>query len=304
MIHLFVMYYKSIDRQKEIDFCLNYNINNKSIDFIYIITNENIYNIINNKCIIINDDNITFNKMFNIIINQNIINNDIIIFCNSDIIIDEKSILLTYKYLKNNTCYALSRYNLLKNINYTSYKDMLLNCKPHTSSHAQDTWIFNDLTLIKNNINNKFNYHFGTKYCDNVLAYELNNIGYNVENPSLSIYTFHYHLIRKPYSKPPVDKSNGFKYVDRIKLINYNDKFNGIQIKSNDENKLRIILDYINNSNYSGYLCVYTKNDLIHKLCEKSEIDVFNYKKNELILFNDSDYKTFINKNWYVQYIK
>lgn len=100
--------------------------------------------------------------------------NDINVFCNSDIYFKE---IETLKAIKAHECYALTRWD------YKGGKLHFLN-----RVDSQDAWIFKG--TVKDI---KANFTSGLWGCDNRLLYEIEQAGYNVLNPSLSIITVHLH---------------------------------------------------------------------------------------------------------------
>lgn len=159
-IRLFYNYYKDKDhkRRKEIDFCLEKNINNPLFDII----------------ILESETNPTFNFYIEKI-NKLSKENDINIICNSDIFFDKTIELI--KNIKEKDFYALSRYDWDNNLATFS-----------NQSNSQDVWIFKGRA---ENINADF--QLGKPGCDNRIAFEFKKAGYNVTNPSKSIKTYHVH---------------------------------------------------------------------------------------------------------------
>lgn len=186
-INYFVNYYVDKDhiRQKEIDKCLENNINNIYINNIYIIgTKQDIPNlqreILDNRIhFIINDDRPTFNYFFKMV-NKFTKGNDINIMANSDIYFDHSIKYLPNYFNNDNVCLALSRWDILPNSEVKHY-DVY---------YSQDTWVFKG-KIKSGNIGN---YYLGTLACDNKIVRELLNIGYFVKNPSKTIRTYHLHL--------------------------------------------------------------------------------------------------------------
>lgn len=176
MTNLFYNYYKSenIDRQKELDFCLQKNINNNLINKIYIFSSKKVENV-SNKCQIINFERPTFLDLFKFI-NTVTNNDDINIIINSDIYLDE-----TLNLIKNinNKILCLTRYDVLSNNKIQFFN----------STCSQDTWIFKG--KIKEI--NEANFTQGIAGCDNVIAHLFEKHGYEVINPSLTIKTYHLH---------------------------------------------------------------------------------------------------------------
>lgn len=106
MVNLFFNYYKSKDRQHEIDKCLE--MNRKVFDNVIIFS-----------------ERLTFYEMFNL---SKKYPNDINVFCNSDIYFIDTEILKT---IKPNQCYALTRWNKTpEGIKFFNRVD------------SQDAWIF------------------------------------------------------------------------------------------------------------------------------------------------------------------
>lgn len=161
MINLFYNYYKTTNekRQKEIDFCLNKNLSNKNLNVIIIESQEAL----------------TYNYFFNQI-NKITDSEDINIISNSDIFLDDS--ILHCNDIKNNECYALCRweYKSQSIITFANRVD------------SQDVWIFRGRV---NNINGDFT--LGKPGCDNRIAYEIKQAGYNIKNPSKTIKTYHVH---------------------------------------------------------------------------------------------------------------
>jgi len=85
-----------------------------------------------------------------------------------------------HRLRRGRTCFALTRYDY--HLNRGS--------NLHDVPDSQDTWIFNGKELL-GNINADFS--MGVRGCDNRLAHELMQAGFEVLNPSKSICTFHLH---------------------------------------------------------------------------------------------------------------
>lgn len=161
MIRLLYNYYedKNPVRKKEIDFCLQKNLENPHLNVIVFETDSK------------PEYNFFFSK-----INELTGPDDINIICNSDIFFDD-SILLT-QHLQVHRAYALSRWD------YSNAQ----NAKLFDRADSQDTWI------VRGPIVNVIgNFTLGKKGCDNRIAYELKDAGYNPTNPARSIKTYHVH---------------------------------------------------------------------------------------------------------------
>lgn len=161
VIRLFYNYYEDADpiRKQEIDFCRDKNINNKLFEMVSVESQQKpTYE--------------TFFKKINEISGPD----DINIICNSDIFFDETIELAARMGPKD--VYVLSRWDW----------------KPDGSSthrairNSQDTWIVRGKV---ENVNGDI--ELGRAWCDNKIAYEFNQAGYKVTNPSKSIKTYHVH---------------------------------------------------------------------------------------------------------------
>lgn len=159
-INLFTSYYKDTNekRQTELDFCLNYNRNSMIFD----------------NVIVVEDKRPTFKDLFELTKQYP---NDINVITNSDIFFTES--IFQCKLLQPNQCFALSRWDYQQGgtIKHFDAKD------------AQDTWVFNGVANV-----NGGDFFMGIPGCDNRIAYEIKNSGYNISNPSKSIKSVHLHL--------------------------------------------------------------------------------------------------------------
>jgi hypothetical protein len=161
VIRLFYNYYedKHPTRKKEIDFCLQKNLDNPYI-----------------KTIIVEHANKPTYDYFFQKINDITEDNDINIICNSDIFFDE-TIKLT-ENIKHRELYSLLRWEYHPGAAPQFYE------RPD----SQDTWI------VRGKIENVFGgFTLGIRGCDNRIAYEFLKSGYIVNNPSKSIRSYHFH---------------------------------------------------------------------------------------------------------------
>lgn len=113
------------------------------------------------------------------------------IIANGDIFFDDRSQLQQVLEIPCGVCYALSRWELDGDGELFDRAD------------SQDVWIFRG----KINLLSGFaNFSMGTACCDNRLAWELEQSGYSVLNPSKTIKTWHLHqTAHRTYSDlPPV----------------------------------------------------------------------------------------------------
>lgn len=101
---------------------------------------------------------------------------DVFIFMNTDIFLYDLSQFV--KIGGENVAYAISRYDKING-------QHILFERPD----SQDTWAFFGKTDVKLPLV----INFGIAGCDNRLAYELEQLGYNLHNPAYRIKTIHYH---------------------------------------------------------------------------------------------------------------
>ena len=160
-IRVFYNYYidKNPQRRREIDFCLQKNIENKYIDLIMIES----------------ESNPTFDFMFEKI-NRLSGPNDINIICSADIFFDD-SVAMVHR-LGAKDIYALSPWD---------WKSAQTIIAPNTDQN-QDVWVMRGKVQGVNG-----NFPLGKPASDNRIAYEFRQAGYNISNPSKSIKTYHYH---------------------------------------------------------------------------------------------------------------
>ncbi len=168
------------DRFNEIKYCLRKNIQNPLIDVIavHVKPSDIPYLETSGKIKIFEVvDRPTYQYLFDI--GESLISEGLIIVANSDIFIEEEAIRLSLENLEENQMYALSRWDL----------NSLMEAKPYDSWDSQDTWIFKN-TILQGHYDIKL----GIPGCDNRIAYELQEAGYEVLNPSRSVRTYHYHI--------------------------------------------------------------------------------------------------------------
>lgn len=158
-INLFVQVYQSNhpERQKELDTCLK--INKESGHF------SNVIEI---------NERLTFKQMFNLCAKYK---DDINIIANSDIYFDET--ILWTRFMDDRQVYALSRWD------YRGDRMAVL----FNRKDSQDAWVFNGIPDQRL----QADYNLGVAGCDNRIAWELKNVGYNVLNPSKTIHAIHLH---------------------------------------------------------------------------------------------------------------
>lgn len=161
MIRLFYNYYedKNPHRKREIDLCLQKNLENKILTTIIIETpGKPSYDF--------------FFEQINKVTGPD----DINIICNSDIFFDET--IAHAANIKEKEMYALLRWE------WHSPQHIVFHERPD----SQDTWI------VKGKVENvQGNFTLGVRGCDNRIAYEFQKAGYSVINPAKTIKTYHVH---------------------------------------------------------------------------------------------------------------
>lgn len=173
-LNLFTSYYqdKSPERQKEIDFCINFNRNSGFFD----------------NVITIEGRRPTYKDFFELTKQYP---DHVNVIANSDIFFNET--ILQAKGIRSVQCYALSRWDYVKGGMIKSW------CR----KDSQDAWIFRGRCLFQGG-----DFYTGTPGCDNRIAYELKQAGYMVTNPSKRIKAIHLHLsdVRNYTNLEKVDK--------------------------------------------------------------------------------------------------
>jgi hypothetical protein len=181
-VHLFVNFYRDKDpmRHRELEECLRRNLSNHEINKIYVFCNDQDATLLNglgcfNKLIVIRHaGRPTYKEMFEEV-NRRTGNKQINIVSNSDMYFDLS--LIHVQKIGIDDCYLLSRWEV--------------GCpfQVQRRGDSQDVWIFHgpvkpvpyaDFTL-------------GIPGCDNRIAYELQEAGYRVLNPSQTIKAWHLH---------------------------------------------------------------------------------------------------------------
>jgi hypothetical protein len=182
--NLFINYWSSPihDRNKEILETISKNINLNIFNNIIIFTEQDSVKdlkIFKNKCEIIVGSRKMYQDIFdysNIFFSSEY---DINILANSDIEFNETIKLLND--INKNDFIVLTRYNRPDN---TIEKSFL----PDMLSDSQDVWCWKGFTKLIN-----CNYYLGIPGCDNKIAFNAFDQGYDVRNPSLSIIVYHNH---------------------------------------------------------------------------------------------------------------
>jgi hypothetical protein len=185
--------HKVTKRSKEIQTCLEFNVQNKYIDKIYLL-NERIYTdeelgITSDKIVQVDIKNrLKFQDVYTFINDSNIVGYNVVI--NADIFCDEtiNNLKFTEMHTKKQAM-ALLRYEYAHNLQ----KSTLFG--PRFDS--QDTWIIHSNHTIKPDEQKIFNFEFGKPGCDNKVVYLFKILGYEVLNDPGLIRTYHIHHSRE-----------------------------------------------------------------------------------------------------------
>lgn len=182
MVNLFVSVYNEPheDRKKELDYCLNKNIENASIDRIYILLEPDTeYSNSEKETIIQLSERPTFKSYFKAV-NSVSTSQDINIIINSDIYFEASDINKIKARLNNKKCFALTRYDLHDDLTAT-FLDR---------RDSQDSWCFQGKVRYAQI---ECDFYLGKPGCDNRIAHELKKVRYEITNPSRSIKSYHLH---------------------------------------------------------------------------------------------------------------
>lgn len=166
-INLFINHFEcgNVDRQKELDYCVNHNCESGYF-------NE----IINFK------GRLSYEDFFKETLNYP---DDINILANTDIYFNET--ILNVRDIKENECYCITRWEE-DGDNIVRFKDKHDYNKGAKEAWSQDVWVFKGRAK---NVYGKFN--LGVPGCDNRIAHEFIIAGYTVSNPCEHIQCIHRH---------------------------------------------------------------------------------------------------------------
>ena len=181
------------ERNNEIKKCLRLNATNQYINKIYLL-NEKIYDntelgIDNKKIVQVNiNKRLEYKDVFKFVEEERI--NGYIVFCNSDIFINE-SIKKLHKSIldKEKIFIALLRYEYKKSLAGNKHIGTIFGPRPD----SQDTWIFHSNFNLDKNQMDILNFNFGMPGCDNKITYLMKIFGYKLLNCPNIIKSFHIH---------------------------------------------------------------------------------------------------------------
>jgi hypothetical protein len=274
MINLYYNYYvdKLKERNEELNYCLNKNINNYHIDNIYVmLENKDLeeYKSLFKKQkkikTIIIEDRPTYKTFFDYC-NTVTKNDDINIIINSDCFLDVKD-TITLNKLNNNIFLCLSRWNI----------ESLIPFKVNDKGiwyGSQDCWIWRG--YVKDI---KGNYKLGIKGCDNSIANQIKNTGYETINCPHDIKVYHYHFtypnrIRETWKSINYDKEV-FHFVQITNNYFVNKKENTILVEKKQDEGILLEKNISDNINLT-----------IKNLCEKimkNNEDIIIYHNKEIV---------------------
>jgi hypothetical protein len=176
---------KNEDRKNEYLVCLKNNINAFSDCLILVENKDRVYFesleiiLLPNQRVRYIENRPTFNDFFEIL-DESEFSNSINVICNSDIYFEETNCFDAYFQADAKVCLALSRWD----INNDGTSNLF------NRIDSQDTWVFFGNPKFRLSLD----FTMGVAGCDNRLAYELEQAGFSVINPSLSVKTYHLHL--------------------------------------------------------------------------------------------------------------
>lgn len=165
-INLFINHFQcgDLERQKELDYCLNYNRDSGFFASIINFSERPMYSDFFNK--------------------TSEYPNDINVFANSDIYFNDT--IKNVQGISQNECYALTRWEL-DGEEVVKFEEKHVYNKEAKARHSQDVWIFNGAV---SGVYGDF--HIGIAGCDNRIAHEISR-RYQISNPSNSIQCIHKH---------------------------------------------------------------------------------------------------------------
>lgn len=213
MINLFFPYYKcgDLDRQEEIDFCLQKNIENSLIDkLIILIDDGSLPPFSSDKITVINlDKRPTYKKWIDL--TKELRLSGITALCNSDIYFDDSVEVFDKVLDQSNKFVALSRWELIGGA--TS-----LHPNPHWS---QDVWAMNCDNYLSTELLHQLDFPMGVPRCDNKVAYLFGIYGWEIFNPCKQLKSFHVHEteMRTYHKKLDMRIIGGVAYVHPGKYI-------------------------------------------------------------------------------------
>lgn len=292
-VNIYFNYFKSNvkKRTNEIEYCLSRIIENKKINNIFLLCSDDYTEKLDKRIIKIDmfGQQPTYEDVFNII-NFNTGINDLNIILNSDCFIDEENIKLILDNIKNKQVYCLSRWDIN---NFEPFKT-----KHFDVGVSQDAWIF-----LGKMENLKFkDFKMGKPGCDNRIAYEFDQAGYTVLNPSKDVKVYHYHFSNiRTYGDNTIEKEKNripkpYKFIEssslkfnipkneiiKLPVVPENNIVNFNIINSDDFNILHHLglIDHIINNGMVRYYCNFYKR--LNLFCKEKNAKLVQYMYRDL----------------------
>jgi hypothetical protein len=186
MNNLYISLFEPSDpkRKKELMYCLKKNMD--VFDQVFILTESKVKLIKSDKIILLPTKKRPTFKMFFRAINHTAKPGELNVIANADIYFEPSTKPLVFN---RNSCFALTRWE-------HDTKEFM-----HRSD-SQDAWIF--FGHVQQIEYMHCSFPLGIPGCDNRIAWELRQVGYNVTNPSLTIKTFHVHSNHKEHDRSVV----------------------------------------------------------------------------------------------------
>ncbi len=180
IVRLFTTWYeeKLADRRSEYAWCLQQNLNSSFISKVFILDESRDTALLNDRtCVRPVESRPTFADFF-AWINEVAGESDLSIIANTDIAIDDNLRVLNKFSWPEMTAMALSRWDALDNGTVRLFEH----------GDSQDCWLFRGRI---EGVAGRF--PLGVYDCDNKIAWELQQAGYRVINPSLGLRIHHHH---------------------------------------------------------------------------------------------------------------
>lgn len=207
MINVFFPYYNPNDsrRQKEIELCLDKNIENPNINKIIVMIDDNSNLPVINEKIITKRINQRPTYRLWIELTKELNLDGVSILCNSDIYFNDSLAIAVDIINTPQKFLSLSRWELLNN-------NLTLHPNPHWS---QDSWGFHTASYFSKEMLKLLDFPMGVPRCDNKIAYIFAIQGWKIYNPCQTLKSIHVHETQlRTYDKNLDDRIlGGVAYV-------------------------------------------------------------------------------------------
>jgi hypothetical protein len=199
-IALWTTYYKPKDDERNSEFirCLTINAGNPHVDVFYILSEESVVPIKNDKLRVIKiNERPSYNSFFDRYKTHE--PNSVNVLINTDIVLDYRHTPRLSHVNNGNIFFALTRYEFLGPTKHIQTMNDILAVPTElfgsdrvlTSQfyYTQDTWVIFGYP----NSGRVFTEQIGTPRCDGRIAFHFVSLDYKVYNPCLSVFTYHIH---------------------------------------------------------------------------------------------------------------